>query len=60
MQLFLNDRFQFSIEDANYRSGLIGMFVRADGDTPATVAFSELIVREVSPGNFDLTPTPNR
>jgi hypothetical protein len=60
MQLFLNDRFQFSIEDANYRSGLIGMFVRADGDTPATVAFSDLIVREVSPGNFDLTPTPNR
>ena len=60
MQLFLNDRYQFTVQDANYRSGLIGVFVRADGDTPATVAFSDLIVREVLPGNIELTPTPNR
>ena len=60
MQLFLNDRFQFTIQDANYRGGLLGVFVRADGDTPATVAFSDLTVREVSPGNIQPTATPNR
>jgi hypothetical protein len=47
MRLFLNDRFQFSISDANYLSGSLGVFAQSAGDTPVTVTFSELVVRDV-------------
>jgi hypothetical protein len=47
MRLFLNDRFQFSITDSNYPSGGLGVFVQSTGDTPVTVTFSDLVVREV-------------
>ena len=47
MRLFLNGRFQFAIRDSNHASGLVGVFVRASGTTPATVSFSELSVRKV-------------
>jgi hypothetical protein len=46
LRLFLNDRFQFSIVDANYASGLVGVFARSTGETAVTVSFSELSVRE--------------
>jgi hypothetical protein len=47
MRLFLNGRFQFSISDANYPSGGLGVFVDSAGDTPLTVTFSELEVWDV-------------
>jgi hypothetical protein len=49
MRLFLNERFQFSVRDANYGSGLIGVFARASGANAATVSFSDLIVSTVLP-----------
>ena len=57
LRLFLNGRFQFSINDLNLSSGTVGVFARAAGDTPVTVTFSDLVVRAV-----DYTPptrTPN-
>ena len=47
LRLFLNGRYQFSISDHNLSSGTVGVFARAAGDTPITVAFSDLEVRAV-------------
>ncbi|HEY2980753.1 MAG TPA: hypothetical protein VGJ22_06200 [Anaerolineales bacterium] len=47
MRLFLNGRFQFSVTDANYLSGGVGVFARSNGDTPVTVTFSDLVVNAV-------------
>jgi hypothetical protein len=47
IRLFLNGRYQFSISDLNLSSGTVGVFARAAGDTPVTVAFSDLVVRSV-------------
>lgn len=60
LRLFLNGRFQFSIEDANYLSGGIGVFARSAGDTPVAVSFSDLEVREVDyvPAPASETPAP--
>jgi len=57
MRLFLNGRYQFSITDFNLSSGTVGVFARASGDTPVTVAFSDLVVRSV--GYTPPTRTPN-
>ena len=46
-RFFLNDRYQFSVNDKNYPAGAIGVFARAAGSTPVTVSFSDLIVRSV-------------
>jgi len=51
LRLFLNGRFQFSITDVNYPSGGLGVFTQSTGDTPVTVTFSELVVRDV---DYDL------
>lgn len=58
MRLFLNGRFQFSIADANYLSGGLGMFVQSAGDTPVTVTFSDLEVREIDFIPSGRTPQP--
>lgn len=47
MRLFLNGRFQFSINDPSFPIGTIGVFVRSAGNTAAVVSFSDLIVQEV-------------
>jgi hypothetical protein len=47
MRLFLNDHFQFSISDANYDSGTVGVFVNSASTNPIVVSFSELTIREV-------------
>lgn len=47
MRLFLNGRYQFSINNANNPSGTIGVFVNAAGDNPVVVSFSDLSVREI-------------
>lgn len=58
MRLFLNGRFQFAVNDSSYANGTVGFFASSAGDTPVTVNFTDLILREVS---FDLptrTPMP--
>ncbi|NUM43640.1 MAG: hypothetical protein HUU38_02955 [Anaerolineales bacterium] len=49
MRFFINDQFQFSINDPMISSGGIGVFARAAGETAMTVNFSELEVYAVSP-----------
>lgn len=51
---FLNDHFQFSVTDKNYRTGGLGVFASSTGNTPVTVSFSDLVVYDV---NYSL-PTP--
>jgi hypothetical protein len=58
LRLFLNDRFQFSFTDSNISSGTVGVFARAAGDTPVTVAFSNLRVHAVEYSPPTRTPTP--
>ena len=58
LRLFLNGRFQFSITDHNLKSGTLGVFARADGGTPVTVTFSDLVVRAVEYVPPLTTPTP--
>ncbi len=58
MRLFLNDRFQFTIRDGNYSNGWIGVFARSAGDTPVTVAFSDLEVDQISYLSPTETPLP--
>jgi hypothetical protein len=57
LRLFLNGRYQFSINDLNLSSGTVGVFAQAVGDTPVTVTFSDLRVRSVD--YFPPTRTPN-
>jgi hypothetical protein len=47
MRLFLNGRYQFTVRSPNYPSGTIGVFARAAGDTPVTINFSDLVIRQV-------------
>ena len=57
IRLFLNGRYQFSIQDKSFPSGAIGVFVRSEGELPMSVTFSDLKVYDV-----DYTPptkTPN-
>lgn len=55
MRFFLNGHYQFTIQDASLNAGTLGVFVRAAGDTPVTVSFSDLVVRAVS----YVSPTPS-
>lgn len=48
MRFFLNDRFQFSIQDSNYANGALGVFVNATGNTPIVVSFANLTVWDVN------------
>lgn len=58
MRLFLNGRYQFTVRNANHPSGTLGVFVRAGGDTPVTINFSDLVVQDVDyvPPAPDVTP----
>ena len=47
LRLFLNGRFQFSIDDPSFPIGTIGVFVRSAGNTPVVVSFSDLVIQEV-------------
>ncbi len=58
MRLFLNDRFQFSVNDKSFPSGGFGIFARAAGNTPVTVTFSDLIVYDVGYVFPTRTPSP--
>ena len=58
MRFFLNGRYQFTVTDVNYRSGALGVFARAAGNTPVTVTFSDLVVYDVNYINPTKTPKP--
>jgi hypothetical protein len=58
MRLFLNGRYQFSINDPSFASGALGAYVRSAGDTPVTVTFSDLKVYEVNYRPPTKTPLP--
>lgn len=47
MRFFLNGNYQFTADDPVFPSGSLGFFVRAPQDSPITVSFMELVVREV-------------
>lgn len=59
MRLFLNGRYQFSVSDPSFPAGALGVFVRAAGDTPVTVIFSDLAVYEVDYTLPTKTPLPS-
>lgn len=58
MRIFLNGRYQFSINDPNIPSGSIGVFVRSVGNTAAIVSFSDLSIRSVDYVLPTITPSP--
>jgi hypothetical protein len=58
MRLFLNGRYQFSVSDANYPSGTIGVFVNSAGETAAVVSFSNLTIQDINYTFPDQTPQP--
>jgi len=58
LRFFLNDRYQFSVDDMNLPSGTVGVFALSSGDTPVTVIFSDLVVRAVEYMPPQETPMP--
>jgi len=56
MRFFLDGRYQYTIEDATFLSGTIGLFVSSYTSTPTSVSFSEMNVYTV---NYK-RPTPTR
>jgi hypothetical protein len=58
MRLFLNGRYQFTVSDPSFPTGALGVFVRATGDTPVTVTFSDLAVYDVNYTLPTKTPIP--
>jgi len=47
MRLFANNAYIFSVKDPVFTEGTVGIFARADGDSPVTVSFSEMAVSAV-------------
>lgn len=59
LRIFANDVYQFSVSDTLWKSGQVGLFARAAGDTPLTVSFSNLQVQAVDAGRIPTAvPTP--
>ena len=57
IRLFLNGRYQFSINDKSFPSGALGVFVRS-ADNPMSVTFSDLKVYDVDYIPPTRTPMP--
>jgi hypothetical protein len=57
-RFFLNDRYQFTVNDSNYPAGGVGVFVQAGGQTPAVVTFSDLEIFRLSADAGVVTPAP--
>ncbi len=59
IRAFLNDSFQFSVRDPVFRTGSLGFFVSAAGNSAITASFSDLLVYSVSytPPAPSATPT---
>lgn len=47
MRFFINDYYQFTIDDPMLPSGTLGMFARSAGELAVTVSFTDLVVREI-------------
>jgi hypothetical protein len=47
MRFFVNDEYQFTINDPMLPSGSVGVFARSRGENAVTVNFSELVIREI-------------
>ncbi len=58
MRLFLNDRFQFTVNERTFPSGAFGVFVQSKGNSPVTITFSNFNVYEVNYIPPTLTPAP--
>ena len=58
MRIFLNDRYQVTVNEKTFPSGAFGVFVQSKGDTPMTMIFSDLKVYEVEYTPSLATPTP--
>lgn len=48
IRFFANDALVFSVKDPVFKEGTVGVFARADSDSPVTVTFSEMKVSEVN------------
>ena len=57
IRLFLNGRYQFSINDKSFPSGALGVFVRS-ADNPTSVTFSDLTLYDVDYSPATRTPIP--
>lgn len=60
MRLFLNGRYQFTINDLRFRAGGLAVFARAGGQTQLSVNFADLTVSSVSYATPTPTLTPSR
>lgn len=49
LRFFVNDQFQFSVQDPLLTSGNIGVFARSGGNQIVSVTFSDLVVKEIHP-----------
>ena len=49
MRFFINDQYQFAVNDPLLPSGYFGVFARSMGENAVTVNFSDLIVRQIEP-----------
>jgi hypothetical protein len=58
MRLFLNGRYQFSVNNSSYPKGTIGVFVNSAGKTPVIVSFSHLTLQKVNYTPPTKTPQP--
>jgi hypothetical protein len=48
IRFFVNDQYQFSVNDPLLFKGSLGLFARSAGETDLTVSFSDLVVNEVT------------
>jgi hypothetical protein len=49
LRFFVNDQYQFAIQDPMLAGGSLGVFARATGGHPLTVSFSNLVVYALEP-----------
>lgn len=56
LRFMLNDHYQFTLRDPLFRSGSLGFYASAGGDTPIIVSFSDLEVYSVA----YVSPTPTK
>lgn len=61
LRIFVDDIYQFSVRDPLWKSGRVGVYARAVGDTPLTISFSNLKVQALDASRVPTpvpTPTP--
>jgi hypothetical protein len=63
LRFFINDYFQFSVQDPVFSQGLMGVYARSAGETALTVGFSDLKVRSIQgfkpTSTSTITPVPS-